>query len=81
MDNLITAINENRYYGNQVMRISESDFSDLYCKGNNSFCSFQSSKFPSKKFKAKNFNYILSEISEGGRRKPRRNGLNNLVLA
>lgn len=80
MENLINTINENKYYGNQVMRITESDFDDLYCKGNTGFCTFQSSKFPSKKYKDKNFKYILSEISQGIRRKPRQKRLKTPVL-
>ena len=68
MDTMTT--NENIYNINQIRHLSQSDFSDLYCR-ENGVCSFQLPKFPSKEHKEKNFKYILSEMSQKLRKNPR----------
>lgn len=75
--------NINNDYSHPIMSLSESVLNDLYCKefGDNSFCSFQLPKFPSKKFKDKNFNYILKDIIQKSGQAVRQNTQKEQILA
>jgi len=67
--------NQDKYYINSAMSLSESVAKDLYCKDfrNGNFCDLQSPKFLSRKFQSKNFKYILSEIMQKPEGQPRQN--------
>lgn len=79
MDASISAINENQYYRSPIMKLSASAYSDLDCNGTayGNYCSFGMQKFPSKKFKNKNFKYVL----EGVMKHPRQMETKQIVLA
>ncbi len=78
------AINGNRYYDSSVIKLSDSIFSDLFhedFENINIFRTFQSSSFPSKKFKDKNFKYMLSETMKKAGGKPRQTNINKQLTA